>query len=252
VDRGSGDCAALYPGLTVSFDWYDIKLKNAISVVSPQELADLCVDQANIDNQFCAAITRNNGGNQPGRIVGFSRIPQNVANYATRGLDVDIAYTLRPQWNYGKFDFHLVGNYLNKLTLIGTPGADPINYRATYASVAITGGLAPKYQANFDTTWSYKKLTLGYSLAWSEHALRFSHDAVDADPNLTAPEYKYIKAHWQHDIYASYDVNEKFEMYGGVKNLTQPKPDPSLIYYPNEPLGRYLYVGAKVKLGRIL
>jgi len=232
-------------GLTISADWYDIKLKDAISTVAPQQLADLCVDQPDLNNQFCAAITRNNGGNQPGRIVGFTRIPQNVANYATRGLDLDVAYALRPRWDYGSFDLHLVGNYLDKLTLIGTPGADPTNYRGTY------DGSAPKYQANFDATWNYKKLKLGYDLSWFSHVLRYSHDAVDADPNLTAPEYKYIKAHWQHDIYASYDVNEKFEMYGGVKNLTQPKPDPSLIYYPNEPLGRFLYVGARVKLGKI-
>lgn len=238
-------------GLTISADWYDIRLKNAISVVDPQQLAELCVDQPDLNNQFCGAITRNNGGNQPGRITGFTRIPQNVANYATSGLDFDVAYSLRPHWDYGKFDFHLVGNYLNKLTLIGTPGADPVNYRGTYDSVAITGGLAPKYQANFDTTWSYKKLTLGYTLSWFDHVLRYSHDEVNADPNLTAPEYKYIKAHWEHDIYVSYDVSDRMQIYGGIKNLTQPKPDLSAFYYPNDSVGRFLFVGAKVKLAKL-
>ena len=230
-------------GLTISADWYDIKLKNAISFVDPQDLADLCVDQPSLDNQFCAQITRNNGGNQPGRITGFTRIPQNVANYATSGLDVDVAYTLRPSWNYGSFDFHLVGNYLNKLTLIGTPGADPTNERGT--------AFSPKYQANFDATWKLGKVSLGYDLAWFAHTLRYSHDQVNADPNLTAPEYKYIKAHWQHDVYASFDVTEKMQVYGGINNVTDAKPDFASISYPNEPLGRFLFIGAKVKLGRI-
>jgi hypothetical protein len=44
------------PGLQVSFDWYDIKLKQAINTVEAQQLAELCVDQPTINNQFCSAI----------------------------------------------------------------------------------------------------------------------------------------------------------------------------------------------------
>jgi len=233
------------PGLTVSADWYDIKLRNAISFVTAQQLADLCVDQASLDNQFCAQITRNKGGSQPGRIIGYSRVPQNVANYATNGLDLDLNYVFRPNWNYGRFNFHVVGNYLHKLTQIGTPGADPTNYRGTYELPA------PKYQVNLDTSWIYGKLTLAYNLNWSSHTLRYPHDEVDADPNLTAPEYKYIKAHSQHDIYASYDVTDKMQIYGGINNFTDAKPDFASITYPNEPLGRFLFVGAKVKLDKL-
>jgi len=229
-------------GLTVSVDWYDIRLKNAISFVTAQQLADLCVDQPTLENQFCGQVERNNGGTQPGRIVGFTRVPQNVASYATSGLDLDMNYVLRPSWDYGNFTFHLVGNYLNKLKLIGIPGADPTNYRGTQELPA------PKYQANFDVSWAYRKLTLAYNLNWFSHTLRYPHDEVNADPNLTAPQYKYIKAHSQHDIYASYDVTKQMQLYFGINNLTNAKPDFASITYPNEPLGRFFFVGAKVKL----
>ena len=232
-------------GLTLSADWYDIRLKNAISYATAQQLADLCVDQPTLDNQFCTQIERNNGGNQPGRIVGFTRYPQNVANYSTSGLDVDLDYRFKPNWDYGSFDFHLVGNYLNKLQLIGIPGADPTDYRGTQELPA------PKYQFNLDLSWTVRKLTLAYNLSWFSHTLRYSNDTVNADPNHTAPEYKYIKAHSQHDIYAAYDVNEKFQIFGGINDFTNPKPDFASLSYPNDPLGRFFFVGAKVKLGKL-
>ena len=232
-------------GFTVSFDWYDIKLRQAISTVDPQQLANLCVDQPTIQNQFCADITRNNGGSQPGRIVGFTRIPQNVSDYTTRGLDVDVNYVIRPRGDVGTFNVHVVGNYLDKLSLIGTPGAEPTDYRGTYELPA------PKFQANLDANWKYHALTLAYNLSWFSHTLRYSHDEVDADPNLTAPQYKYYKAKFQHDIYASYDVGERFEFYGGINNFTNAKPDLGSETYPVEPLGRYFFVGAKVKLAKL-
>ena len=232
-------------GLTLSADWYDIRLKNAISYATAQQLADLCVDQPTLDNQFCTQIQRNNGGSQPGRIVGFTRYPQNVASYATSGLDVDVDYRLKPNWDYGSFDFHLVGNYLNKLQLIGIPGADPTDYRGTQELPA------PKYQFNLDVAWTIHKLTLAYNLNWFSHTLRYSHDTVNADPEHTAPEYKYIKARAQHDIYASYDVTEKFQIFGGINDFTNPKPGFAALNYPDDPLGRFFFVGAKVKLAKL-
>ena len=78
-------------GLQVSFDWYDIKLKQAINTVTPQQLADLCVDQLTISNVFCSSITRQQG---TGLINDFSVQPQNVAGFQTAGLDINLDYRL--------------------------------------------------------------------------------------------------------------------------------------------------------------
>jgi len=156
-----------------------------------------------------------------------------------------VNYVLRPHWNYGRITFHLVGNYLNELKLIGTPGAEPTNYRGTYELPA------PKYQANFDVSWNYEKLTLAYNFNWFSHTLRYPRDEVNADPNLTAPQYKYYKAHSQHDIYASYDVTREMQLYAGINNLTDTKPDFAQVAYPNQALGRFFFVGAKVKLSSL-
>ncbi|WP_293882282.1 TonB-dependent siderophore receptor [Sphingomonas sp.] len=231
------------PGLNISADWYDLRLKNAISTVSAQELADLCVDQASINNVFCAAITRNNGGSQPGKIVGFSVQPQNVASYSTSGLDLNVNYLFKPQSDIGTFNIKAVGNYLHSLKFIGTPGAPITNDRDTQFS--------PKFQANVDVTWAYHGFTLTYGLNWYDRTRRYSADAVAGNPNLVDPKYIYYRDFWQHDIYASYDVGDRFQIYGGVNNFTDRGPDLGESSYPQSALGRYLFVGAKVKLASI-
>ena len=74
---------------------------------------------------------------------------------------------------------------------------------------------------------------------------------MNADPNHTAPEYKYIKARAQHDIYASYDVTEQFQVFAGINDFTNLKPGFAALNYPNDPLGRFFFVGAKVKLAKL-
>lgn len=228
------------PGLNIAADWYNIKLKNAVNTVSLQQLAELCVDQADINNQFCAAIQRDNG---TGYISGFTLQPQNVASFETAGLDVNINYALEPDWNFGKFNFRVIGNYLDKLTFIGTPGAPVTDSRGTT--------FAPKFQVNLDATWKINNFSLNYGLSWYDHTRRFSANAIAGDPDIVDPRYYYYKERWQHDLYASLDVGDDFQIYGGVNNFTNNKPALGSSSYPTSAVGRFLFVGARAKLGKI-
>lgn len=229
-------------GLTASFDWYDIRLTNAINTVAPQQLAELCVDQPSLDNGFCSSITRQNGGTNAGQITGFVVGPQNVAAFRTAGLDVNVNYRLQTA-ALGTFNLKLVGGYLDKLNFIGTPGADPTDSRGT--------AFAPKYQATGDVTWSSGIVTLNYGLSWFDKTLRYSKLIVAGDPDYVAPEYLYFKERWQHDVFASVDVNKSFQIYGGVNNVFDQKPDVGSTSYPISSVGRFAYAGVRVKTGRL-
>ena len=104
-------------GLTASFDWYDIRLKNAINTPAPSQLSTLCVDQPTIDNQFCRSITRQRG---TGIINGYTVQPQNVASFRTAGADANIDYLIRTQ--AGTIDLRLVGGYPPPAFLHRHPG----------------------------------------------------------------------------------------------------------------------------------
>ncbi len=221
------------PGLSLRADWYDIKIANAINQASAEAVAGLCVDQPTLDNQYCPAIDRQNGADgsaDPGNILGFTVRPFNVANFHTAGLDVTLNYQVRTK-KAGTFSLLVRGNYLDKLTFISSPGADPSDRRgeADYRS--------PKYTVNGDLTWKLGKVTLNYGLLWFDKTLRFTNQEVQSNTDIVAPEYLYVKARWQHDIYASVDVDERFQLYGGVNNLFDQQPDIGTDTYPGE-LGR--------------
>lgn len=231
------------PGFSLRADWYDIRLENAVNLVTPEELAQLCVDQATLDNPFCAAITRQNGATgtaDAGNIVSFQLSPQNVAEFRTAGLDVNLNYRLRTD-SLGTFTLNVQGNYLDRLEFIGTPGAPVTDNRGT--------AFAPKYQANLDLTWQKDNLTLNYGLSWFDKTSRFSNQEMAGNPDIIAPEYLYFKERWQHDIYASVDVAERFQFFGGVNNVFGQKPALGSLDYPVNANGRYFFAGAKVKFG---
>lgn len=231
------------PGFSLRADWYDIRLKNAINLVAPEELAQLCVDQATLNNQFCGAITRQNGtagGASAGNIVSFQLSPLNVAQFRTAGLDVNLNYRLQTA-KIGTFILNVQANYLDRLEFIGTPGAPVTDNRGT--------AFAPKYQANLDLTWRKDKVMLNYGLSWFDKTSRFTNLEMAGNPDIVAPEYLYVKERWQHDIFASVDVNDRFQFFGGVNNVLGQKPDIGLIDYPINANGRYFYAGAKVKFG---
>lgn len=229
------------PGLSLRADWYDIRLKSAISTASLQELAELCVDQPTLANAFCSNIVRQNGGTGAGTVTSFTLLPQNVAQFSTAGLDVNFNYRLRTD-TLGTFNLSVVGNYLDRLEFVASPGADVTNSRGE--------AYAPKYTVNADLSWQKGPLTLSYGILWFDKTSRYSNQEMAGSPDIVAPEYMFLKERWQHDIYGSYDVNDRFQIYGGVRNLWSQKPEIGTSTYPVDSVGRFMFVGARVKLPR--
>jgi len=233
------------PGLTARADWYDIKLKNAINTATLTQLAALCVDQPTLDNVFCGLVQRSQG-DQPdinadaGNVIGYTLQPFNVSQFRTSGLDVNVNY--RRNTSIGLFNFNLIGNYLKRLEFIATPGADVTQERLDSLF------RAPKYTAKGDLTWSKGKVTLNYGLLYWSRTLRYSPQTYIDQPDYVDPKYKWLKAKWEHSIYGKLAINEKFDVYGGVNNLWNQKPDIGTQSYPVDSIGRFFYFGARVNL----
>jgi iron complex outermembrane recepter protein len=225
------------PGLTMTFDWYNIKLKDAINTATAQEVVDLCVDQPSLDNQFCANVSRETG---TGFVDSFLVGPQNVANFKTEGADFSISYAFEPKADIGRFDISLVGGYLKKLEFIPSIGADvDDDLREPYS---------PRWSANFDLNWTRDIFSVNYTVAWWEKTKRFTTEQVRANPDIAAPEFLFYKARWEHDIRFAVDLEERFQLYSGVNNVFDAKPSVGDLTYPVSGRGRYFYFGAKVKL----
>lgn len=228
----------MLPGLTASFDWYDITLKGAISTPDAQQLVQLCVDQPSIANPFCGVVTRAQG---TGYINGYLVEPQNVSRFRVAGADIDVDYLLRTR-RAGTFDLRLVGGYLSRADFIGTPGA-PVEDDVDQPG-------RPRWTFNLSPTWTIGAITINYNLRWVDRTRRFAKAITDADPDYAPADLLRYKELWQHDVQAELRVPGGFALYAGVNNLTDQKPDPDATDLPIPSIGRYVYVGAKVNLGR--
>jgi outer membrane receptor protein involved in Fe transport len=238
------------PGLTLTFDWYDIKIKNAVNTPTPTELAALCVDQPTTDNAFCQNIFRDTGtgfvlgdGNDIQRRIGFNVIPQNVAALRTAGADFSVRYAFKPSDALGSFNINLTGGYLDKKTEVPSIDAAVDN--------DILESYNPRWRGTVDLVWTLNRFTANYSFNYFSKTRRYTTEQLTANPDLVDPQYVWYKELQQHDVRVAYQVDDRFQFYAGVNNITDQTPDIAELSYPISGVGRFLYAGFKLQTDKL-
>ncbi len=238
------------PHLTFSIDYYKIRLGNAINTLTAQDLADQCVDLPTINNEFCALLVRQNGGAHAGEIVDYTVEPVNVASYKTSGVDFSAEYSLDPadlgvKGDWGTFNFRLIGSWLNELSFVNLPGADPNPDKGEVD--------APEWQGNFNINWDRGPFTVAYAFHYFSPTQRYSISSATQPRLTTLPKYQHISALETHDIQVRYDMSENLTLYGGINNLADQQPDlgEGTVGEPVSPYGRTFYVGLTAQIDAI-
>lgn len=222
------------PNLSLSIDWYEIDLTDAINTATAQESAQICVDSPSLDNDFCGLITREAG---TGRIIDFIERPLNVANFTTEGYDFTANYQWEPtNANWGAFNFRVIGNKLSELTYVRLPGSEP--------DPEVGEEDRPEWQGSFDLTWERENLIVNYGLSYFDETYRYTYQERRANPDIVADEYRKYDARMTHDLQARYGFANGLSVYGGVDNFTDQEPDIGMTFYPVSAVGRFWYVGA--------
>ena len=238
-------------GVSLSLDWYDVKITNAIQALSGQTIANECVDLSTINNPFCAQVTRTAGGGFPGSISQIRAQEINVASFQTSGVDLTLDYTAdTADWfgeNDGTISFHLIGNWLDRLSFVSLPDEAPVQGAGTLGG-GFDGTPAPKWQTNLDISWRNNGWTVDYNIDWYSHVLRASIQTVKDQPNVFAKQFLFIPDRFVQDVQVGYDFSPGWNAYVGVNNLFYQKPAIGESAYPVDPIGRFVYVGVKAKL----
>lgn len=227
------------PNLSVSVDWYDIKLEDAINYASAQNIVDLCYDQPTLQNEYCGLISRSASN---GFINNYSVVPANVAEYRTAGLDLNMLYQVKLSDKLGSLKFRIVGNYLDKLNFVPMIGADSENELDSSVYPA------PRYSGTFDMMWSKGPLSINYGINWADNTRRVTREQEKANPDYLPAQYFWYSEKWEHELNVTLDVSDKFTLYTGVNNLFDRKPDVGAVAYPISAVGRYFYLGVKAKM----
>lgn len=244
------------PGLSLSADYYDIKVNNVISSVSAQQILNLCYDLASLNNPFCGLFTRAGASGGPAGEIPFQVLEAsllqssaNFAQYRVRGIDVQLDYTKRFDW--GALRLGAIWTHVLQTDTFTNP-SDP-----NFANRALDELADPSDQVNFNASLKIGKVTLGYEMRWIDSMYLNTYEDYNALNGLPpqnadyAPIRKYPDVFY-HDLRLGLEVNEKFNTYLGVDNLTNTQPPYGLtgvgggsgIY---DVRGQYFYAGVEIK-----
>lgn len=231
-------------GLSLTVDYYDISITNAIDTVDSNYVANQCLSgssqKINADTALCQSADIAIDGT--GRIT-FNNGNQNIGGQATAGYDINIAYNFEAaelSWR-ASLDTSIVDKF-EKSDQDGV---------VTDFKGLITGGDGSyaEYKTNLSLSVIAESWRAGYEIRYISEMDSFS--CLDAPSECYAPT---VDSMIYHDVTASYYLNDMVTFSGGINNLLDEDApyysgnnDSNTDPYTYDVLGRYFFVKANVK-----
>ncbi len=234
--------------LTFTADYFNIKIADGIIPPASQDIVDQCVDLPSINNNFCSLIDRRADGG----LSFLSVVPVNVAFFETSGIDYEVNYLWDPASvgleNIGQFNLRYIGSYLERLDVVSLPGQQADEERDE--AVTLLGDDAPVHTGALDLTWLYEALTVNYRWRFRDRIFRDEIDEFDAaaDQGIILFEPGRSSALSTHDVQVRYSIRENADIYVGVNNMLNQRPDIGSTGTPVSPIGRFVYAGFSFEL----
>jgi iron complex outermembrane receptor protein len=256
------------PGLSISVDYFDIKVDQFIAPIGADLIINQCLNTQ--DPAFCSLVHREPGNNSlfldPTGFIDDQT--KNTGSLKTTGVDLNVAYrtdlsTLGLGDN-GSVSASLVGTWLDTLITQPLPGGPSYDCKGLVGTIC--GVPAPewrhKLRVTWNTPWSYGDWfkSLSFSAQWRYFG-RVTLDAFDSNPQLNNPGIQYATdrafgSRSYLDLTANFTVHNNLNFRVGVNNVFD--KDPPITGSSNCPagfcnggtypqvydaLGRFMFVG---------
>jgi len=220
------------PGLSLSVDYFDIRIKGAISTLSGQDIITRC-DKGN--TALCAQIVRGSDG----KIEHIFATFVNLAEYKTHGIDFEASYNLplsklSAAWP-GTLKFRGLATYVPSLTT--DDGVSKIEYAGEVGEALPFG--TPKWRASGSLTYQDQTLSVDARLRYVAGGM-WNSALKDLENNA-------IKARTYVDLGARVTI-DKLTLSLNVNNLFDVDPPLTTtgqIHY--DQIGRYFSTTAKIR-----
>jgi outer membrane receptor protein involved in Fe transport len=223
-------------GLTVTVDYWDITIEDAIDAPSSQDIVDGCYDSLQFpDNQYCALVRRQSDPTSP-QFNGLDFIRQqqlNIGKLEAAGVDFNIRY----QFDIGASDFRLGlgGTWMDRLDEF----FDPTNPAAVNPEL---GELQrPEWAGNFTAEWMFGPVRVAYQMLYQDEQALRDVEIETADINFGPAGI--ADSVTIHDISAAWDISDRYRLYGGINNFTDEEPFITEFAYPVSPVGTFFFLG---------
>ncbi len=230
------------PGLSITGDYWNIEITDAIAAVSAQDIVNNCYqgEPGGFPNQFCDLVGRNNDPSSP-QFNGFNFIRQTQVNFAAlESAGVDFAALYNFEIGKNAIGVRMGGTWVSKLDNFFDP-ADPTNVDPELGELR-----RPKLAGNAAITARRGPVAFGWSTQYQGvQALRGVE--IETVDNLFGPAGIAPRT-FIHDLNVQWDVRDNAQLYGGVNNVLDRDPFITESAFPVSPLGRYFFLGARFSL----
>jgi len=232
------------PGLSLTFDYYDIEITNAIGSVDNNYIANLCMDadgnKINASSAVCQSANISIDGT--GRIA-FENGLQNIGGQSTAGYDINATYTFETanlDWRVS-LDTSILDHYEE---------SDQDGNIIEYTGFVTSGsGAYADIKSNLTVNVKGDSWEATYEGRYID-----GMDSLSCDKDPSACYAPTVGSVVYHDLSGAYFLNESVTFSGGVNNLLDKQPpyysgnnDSNTDPYTYDVLGRYFFVKANVK-----
>jgi iron complex outermembrane receptor protein len=210
--------------LTVTVDYYDIRIDRAIGVFgggSSFLVAGCIFAGADPADPLCAAYRRS----ADGAIASYDLPTANLAQVRARGIDWQVGWRL-PLGGAHRLDLRLSGTrYLENgfRANPGVPFVDCAGYFGQTCGNTIRGTATPAWKLYNGVTWTFPGLSLALRHRWfsATQDSRIAFRAAFGQPQTALPEEgRRLEARHYFDLAATFELGERFTLTLGVTNLT--------------------------------
>ena len=225
---------SIVPGLTLTADWFDIDIEDAIRAIPGSTKLAVCYASPNLSSDFCDDFTRSS---LTGEVTFLSATPINTGLEKMNGLDLGMIYDRR----LGDFNVSLNMNvtWLNEYTVIPFEGGDPIRFNGFIGG---GNGGYPEWRGYGTLMVENGPIGATWSTQWIGSATDFN--AAPGDIGYSTPDVFY------HNLQLSFAVDDETSFRLGVDNIFDRKPpyiqsftDANTDTMTYDVMGRRFYVG---------
>ena len=217
------------PGFTLTADYFDIEIEDAISTISLQQTFDLCFNQVQDQNAGICAPFFAGGPIRENGIITTANPPglggQNVATLKVSGIDLEMNYTssipfsLFTDTGEQRVNLSFLGTWTEESSSLAFPGAVEVDCTGRFG---LTCG-QPTPEFKWTSRASFIDGPVTTSIAW-RHLSSVQDD--DIGTNYTAfGGTEVIDSYDLIDLSFGFDIYENFSMNLGVNNLFNTLPD---------------------------
>jgi len=206
-------------GFSASIDYFDIKVRDVISALTPQQEVDLCVAG---NQEICAAMVLNSPGNNYVTVQAF-----NLASLRNKGFDLELSYraNLNALGLPGKLTMRALATHTKSfITDSGVVGTIPSE------GAGVNLGGTPDWKALASQTWENDKVSLTLSERWVSKGV-YSNEYIECQTDCpvstvihpTIFDNKMAGAFYV-DLGGSYKFSKQLTAFFKVDNLANRDP----------------------------